>query len=147
MKTSTNRRNSSAQATTTTCGRAAPKNLLHAAESQPGEKMIGMQIGAVSFADEGVEPVLDLLQSKGAVNRSSSRPSPMDEDWRKTNSRPAFPDHGKQESDEKTFHGGNYATPHAQFYVKTVLNQTRAPEFGELDIVTTVFCCGVQTLR
>ena len=27
-----------------------------------------------------------------------------------------FPDHGKQESDEKTFHGGNYATPHPEFY-------------------------------
>jgi hypothetical protein len=49
-----------------------------------------------------------------------------------------FPDHGKQESDEKTFHGGNYASPHSQFYAKTVLNQTRAPEFGDLDIVTAV---------
>jgi len=27
-----------------------------------------------------------------------------------------FPDHGKQESEEKTFHGGNYATPHLAFY-------------------------------
>ena len=32
------------------------------------KKMIGMQIGAVSFVDEGVEPVLDILQNKGGVN-------------------------------------------------------------------------------
>ncbi len=30
--------------------------------------MIGMQVGAVSFVDEGVEPVLDILQKDAAVN-------------------------------------------------------------------------------
>jgi hypothetical protein len=49
-----------------------------------------------------------------------------------------FPDHGKQESDEKTFHGGNYATPHAEFYKNTVLKQMRAPDHGGLDIVSFV---------
>jgi len=49
-----------------------------------------------------------------------------------------FPDHGKQEPDEKTFHGGNYAMPHAEFYGKTVLKETRAPDHGDLDIVSFV---------
>ena len=49
-----------------------------------------------------------------------------------------FPDHGRQESDEKSFHGGNYATPHAEFYRNTVLKQTRAPDHGDLDIVANV---------
>ena len=31
-------------------------------------KTIGIQVGAVSFTDEGVDQVLDILQSKGAVN-------------------------------------------------------------------------------
>src|SRR6478736_5490648 len=35
-------------------------------------------------------------------------------------------------------HGGNYATPHPEFYSKTTLKQTRAPEHGDLDIVATV---------
>ena len=45
-----------------------------AAQSQPGfqwldgKKMIGMQAGAVSFLDEGVDPVLDNLQKLGNVN-------------------------------------------------------------------------------
>src|SRR5207249_4141016 len=49
-----------------------------------------------------------------------------------------FPDHGTQESDEKIFHGGNYATPHPQFYKNTVLKNTRAPDHGDLDIVAAV---------
>jgi hypothetical protein len=49
-----------------------------------------------------------------------------------------FPDHGSQESDEKTFHGGNFATPHPEFYRDTILKQTRAPDHGDLDIVATV---------
>ena len=82
-----------------------------------GMRTIGLQIGAVSFVDEGIEPVLDLLQERGAVNTLflttftygrglAGRQIPGQR----------FPDHGKQESDEKTFHGGNYATPHSAFY-------------------------------
>ena len=33
-----------------------------------GQKMIGIQAGAVSFVDEGVERVLDIFQEQGAVN-------------------------------------------------------------------------------
>jgi len=49
-----------------------------------------------------------------------------------------FPDHGAQESDEKTFRGGLYSTPHLQFYANTALKPVHAPEHGELDIVATV---------
>jgi hypothetical protein len=49
-----------------------------------------------------------------------------------------FPDHGAQVSDDKTFHGGNYATPHPEFYRDTVLKPTHAPDHGDLDIVATV---------
>ncbi len=103
------------------------------------KKMIGLQIGAVSFVDEGVETALDILQNKAAVDTIflttftygrglAGRQIPGQ----------IFPDHGKQESDEKTFHGGNYATPHPEFYTKTALKQTRAPDFGDLDIVAAV---------
>src|ERR1017187_9610908 len=41
------------------------------------EKMIGIQISAVSFVDEGVNKVLDILQERGQVNalflRSAAR--------------------------------------------------------------------------
>jgi hypothetical protein len=34
----------------------------------PSDKMIGIQIGAISFVDEGTEKVLDILQERGGVN-------------------------------------------------------------------------------
>src|SRR6266446_6616841 len=109
------------------------------AEKPASQKMIGMQVGAVSFFDEGVGQVLDTLQERGAVNTIflttftygrglGGRQIPGQ----------TFPDHGKQESDEKTFRGGNYATPHSEFYQNTVLKQTRAPDHGDLDIVAAV---------
>ena len=41
-------------------------------------------------------------------------------------------------SDASSFHGGNYAIPHPEFYRNTVLKETRAPDHGELDIVAAV---------
>lgn len=104
-----------------------------------GPKIIGIQIGAVSFVDEGVEPVLDWLQSKAAVNTVFLTTFSYGRGLagRQIPGQP-FPDHGSQQSDEGTFHGGNYATPHPEFYRDTVLNQTRAPDFGGLDILEAV---------
>src|SRR5436190_18033234 len=112
------------------------------AESAPSateQKAIGIQIGAVSFVDEGADRVLDLLKERGAVNTIFLTTFTYGRGLagRQIPGQP-FPDHGSQESDERTFHGGNYATPHAEFYTKTVLKQTRAPEFGDLDIVAKV---------
>ena len=47
-----------------------------AAQPAPNNPMIGIQVGAVSFVDEGVEPVLDEFQQCDAVNTLSSPPSP-----------------------------------------------------------------------
>jgi len=106
---------------------------------EPVTRIIGIQVGAVSFVDEGVENVLDNVQKLGGVNTIflttftygrglSGRQIPGQ----------SFPDHGSQESDEKSFHGGNYATVHTEFYQKTILKNTRATEFGDLDIVKAV---------
>src|SRR5205823_14477052 len=105
----------------------------------PREKMIGLQIAAVSFVDEGVEPVLEILQQQGAVNTLFLTTFTYGRglSGRQIPGQP-FPDHGKQESDEKTFHGGNYAMPHPEFYRNTLLKQTRATELGDFDIVAAV---------
>jgi hypothetical protein len=118
---------------------AIASNPLASAATEPRRKLIGMQIGAVSFVDEGVEPVLDILQERGAVNTIFLTTFTYGRGLagRQIPGQP-FPDHGKQESDERTFHGGNYATPHAQFYQRTALKQTRAPDHGDLDIVAGV---------
>jgi hypothetical protein len=102
-------------------------------------KMIGIQIGSISFVGEGVDHVLDLLQERGAVNTLFLTTFTYGRGLagRQIPGQP-FPDHGAQESDEKFFHGGNYATPHAEFYTKTCLNKTRAPDHGDLDILQAV---------
>ena len=110
-----------------------------AAEKSAVQKMIGLQVGAVSFFDEGVPQVLDILQDRGAVNTIFLTTFTYGRGLagRQVPGQP-FPDHGKQESDESFFHGGNYATPHAEFYSKTILTETRAPDHGDADILQMV---------
>jgi TAT (twin-arginine translocation) pathway signal sequence len=101
------------------------------------QKMIGIQIGAISFVDEGVNQVLDVLQERGQVNTLflSTFTYDLGTGGRQVPSRP-LPDHGKQEYDK--FHGGNYATPHSEFYKDTVFKDTKAPDHGNLDILEQV---------
>lgn len=103
------------------------------------DMMHGIQVGAVSFVDEGVEKVLDILQKRGAINTLflTTFTHGRGLAGRQIPGQP-FPDHGSQESDEKTFHGGNYAMPHPEFYKNTVLKQTRATEHGNFDILASV---------
>ena len=104
----------------------------------PSKKMVGIQIGSVSFVDEGTEKVLDILQERGAVNTLFLAVFTYGRGiaGRQVPGQP-LPDHGKQEYD-LSFHGGNFATPHAQFYKNTVLKNTKAPDHGNLDILETV---------
>src|ERR1035437_7695084 len=100
--------------------------------------MIGIQVGAVSFVDEGTEKVLDVIQERASVNTvflalfTYGRGTP----GRQIPGQP-LPDHGKQEYD-LNFHGGNFAPPHRQYYKNTVLKDTRAPDHGDLDILAEV---------
>ena len=111
----------------------------NARAAEPSPKMIGVQVGAVSFVDEGVNQALDVLQELGAANTIFLTTFTYGRGLggRQIPGQP-FPDHGNQVSDETTFHGGNYATPHTEYYRSTVLKQTRAPDHGDLDIVASV---------
>ncbi len=101
-------------------------------------KMIGIQVGAVSFVDEGTEKVLDVLQERAGVNTLFLAVFTYGRGiaGRQVPGQP-LPDHGKQEYD-LNFHGGNFATPHAEYYKNTVLKETRAPDHGALDILAEV---------
>jgi len=111
---------------------------LSAQASKP-KKVIGIQIGAVSFADEGVEPVLDVLQSKGRVNTLfiASFTYGRGIAGRQVPGQP-LPDHGKQQYDTDTFHGGSYAAVHPQYYQNTPLKDFRAPDLGNFDVFESV---------
>ncbi len=111
------------------------------AAAQPTEKdrMIGIQIGAVSFVDEGVEPVLDILQSRARVNTLFIAAFTYGRGiaGRQIPGQP-LPDHGNQQYDTATFHGGSYTAVHSQYYRDSPLRDFRAPDLGAFDVFAAV---------
>lgn len=109
-----------------------------AAQGAAGGKMIGIQVGAVSFLDEGVEPVLDNVQEKGRVNTLFVATFTYGRGiaGRQVPGQP-LPDHGKQVYDTE-FRGGCYTRQRAEFYKDTVLKDTRARDHGDYDVLEAV---------
>src|SRR5271165_5882064 len=97
-------------------------------QAASSRKMIGIQVGAISFLDEGVEKVLDIFQERAYVNTLFLAVFTYGRGiaGRQVPGQP-LPDHGKQEYD-LSYHGGNFATPHPQYYKDTALKaeDTRA---------------------
>ena len=104
----------------------------------PAAVPIGIQIGAVSFVDEGTEKVLDVLGEMAGVNtlfvatftygRGIAGRQPRGS---------ALPDHGKQEYDDN-YRGGNFATPHPELYKKTSIVPEKAPDHPGYDVLADV---------
>ncbi|HEV8130199.1 MAG TPA: hypothetical protein VGQ81_03035 [Acidobacteriota bacterium] len=111
---------------------------LSTARAQKSQAVIGIQVGAISFVDEGTEKVLDGFQEMAGVNTlflatftygrgiagRQPRPQPL-------------PDHGKQEYDDN-FHGGNFATPHPAYYRNTSIKPEKAPDHPNYDVIADV---------
>jgi hypothetical protein len=102
-------------------------------------RMIGIQAGAVSFVDEGTERVLDIFQDTASINTIFLATFTYGRGiaGRQLPSQP-LPDHGKQQYDADTFHGGNYATPHPQYYRDTALVPEKAPDHPDYDVLADV---------
>jgi hypothetical protein len=107
-------------------------------EAQPAaKKMVGIQVGAVSFVDEGTDAALDIFQ-RNAINTLFLATFTYGRGiaGRQVPGQP-LPDHGKQAYD-LDFHGGNYGTVHGQYYKDTGIRpeDTRSPDHGMLDIIS-----------
>src|SRR5215471_5712283 len=106
-------------------------------------KMIGIQVGAVSFVDEGVEKVLDEFQQDASINTLFVATFTYGRGiaGRQVPGSP-LPDHGKQQYDNGsgpgTFHGGSYTKIHPQYYKDTAIRSFRAPDFGDYDVLEAV---------
>src|SRR5215471_17303410 len=74
-----------------------------------GRKMIGIQVGAVSFIDEGVTGVLDIFQESASINTLFIATFTYGRGiaGRQVPGQP-LPDHGKQQYDTDVFKGGSY---------------------------------------
>ena len=117
---------------------ATPKDIHREVEAM-ADPFVAIQVGAVSFVDEGVAAVLEILQERGSVN-ALFLATPT---WthgtggRQLPGHP-LPDHGVQEHD-LDWVGGNYATVHPQYYGGTILGPVgRAPEHPDWDIFEAV---------
>jgi hypothetical protein len=101
--------------------------------------MLGIQVGAVSFVDERTLRVLDGLKEMAAINTLFVATFTYGRGiaGRQVPNQP-LPDHGKQEYDTSTFRGGNYATPHPQYYRDTAIRPEHAPDHGAYDVLADV---------
>jgi hypothetical protein len=105
----------------------------------PSSKMIGIQVGAVSFIDEGVPKVLDIFQESAYINTIFVATFTYGRGiaGRQIPGQP-LPDHGAQQYDADTFKGGSYTKVRPEYYRDTVLKDFRAPDFGEYDVLDAV---------
>ena len=102
-------------------------------------KMVGIQVGAVSFVDEGVEKVLDEFQQDAHINTLFVATFTYGRGiaGRQVPGQP-LPDHGKQQYDTDTFKGGSYTKTHPQYYKDTVIQNFRASDLGDFDVLESV---------
>jgi hypothetical protein len=108
------------------------------AAAAPAKKMIGIQVGAVSFVDEGVEPVLDALEQRAHVNTLFVATFTYGRGiaGRQVPGQP-LPDHGKQEYDTN-FYGGNFTKIDPKYFQHTALKDFRSRDHGDFDVLETV---------
>src|SRR5215470_14507027 len=102
-------------------------------------RMIGIQVGAVSFVDEGVAAVLDRFQHDAGINTLFIAAFSYGRGiaGRQVPGQP-LPDHGKQEYDTDTFKGGSYTRVHPEYYRDTSIRDFRAPDLGDFDVLEAV---------
>jgi hypothetical protein len=109
------------------------------ADTTKSEPMVGLQVGAVSFLDEGVEQTLDVLQQDGAVNTLFVATFTYGRGigGRQVPGQP-LPDHGKQQYDTDTFYGGSYTKVNPKYFADTAFKEFRAPDLGNYDVLESV---------
>jgi hypothetical protein len=125
-------------ATAAALAAAVPGSRAMAAAAK-SDAMIGVQVGAVSFVDEGVEQTLDVLQKDGAVNTLFLATFTYGRGiaGRQVPGQP-LPDHGKQQYDTGTFYGGSYTKVDPKYFKDTAFKSFRAPDFGDYDVLDAV---------
>jgi len=90
------------------------------------DRLVGVQIGAASFIDEGVAGVLDTVQSRAAANTVFL-------------ATPTWNVATGGRADDPDWLGGNYATVHPEYYANTVVGPVgRAPEHPGWDMLAHV---------
>jgi hypothetical protein len=101
------------------------------------QAFVGIQVGAISFIDEGVPETLDRFVEQGGVNTICVSAL----SWSRGNAgraTSAFPDHGAQQPDN--LQGGAFFPPDKRYYEATSLKHFSAPDslYHEFDALGSV---------
>ncbi len=109
------------------------------APPRKASKMIGIQIGAVSFIDEGTDQVIEECQRDAFVDTLFVATFTYGRGigGRQVPGQP-LPDHGKQQYDTDTFVGGCYTNYDPKYFQDTSFKSFRAPELGKYDVLEDV---------
>jgi len=99
------------------------------------DKFVGIQISPVSFVDEGIDALLDMLRDRFGINvlfvgtiswlglKVGRRISWKLDGW---------PDHGAK--DPRPLQGGSYVAAHPEYYANTAIKQFRAQDEALKDV-------------
>ncbi len=120
-------------------GQPHPGPALERPPSPVNRKFVAIQVGAVSFVDEGVDKALDIFQERAGVNALMLAVFTYGRGiaGRQVPGQP-LPDHGAQQYDTDSFRGGAYWKIHPQYYTNRILKDFRAPDVGEFDVLEAV---------
>ena len=105
------------------------------------DKFVGIQISPLSFLDEGVEPLLDLLQERFGVNVllvGTISWLGLKVGRRISHQLEGFPDHGVQQPDD--LRGGSYIKHRPDFYANTSISHfsNTDPGLEGLDVLELI---------
>jgi hypothetical protein len=97
---------------------------------------VGIQIKPYAWVDEGIEPLLDNLQQKGAVNTVWAYTYDFAEARMRPDGSIPLPDHGK--AGPPDFTGGAFYDYDPKYFRNTILKDFRAPDYGKFDVIRDV---------
>ena len=118
--------------------RAAQEGPIDRTKVKYRKPYVAIQVGAVSFVDEGTEKVLDIFQERAHVNTLwlNTYTYERGTGGRQIPGHP-FPDHGVQAPDTD-YQGGAFYDYNPKFFERTCLNEFRSPDYNRLDIIREV---------
>src|ERR1035437_885271 len=101
------------------------------------KNFVAIQVKVHAFLDEGIEPLLDILQKKANVNTVWAYTCGWEMGPRNTpNSTIPLPDPGKY-GDPK-FSGGAFYDYDPRYFRNTMLSDFRSPDFGKFNVIAEV---------
>jgi len=100
------------------------------------KNFVAIQVKPYAWVDEGIEPLLDNIQHKGAVNTVWAYTYDFSEARMTRDGRIPLPDHGKEGS--PNFVGGAFYDYDPKYFSNTILRDFRSPDYGKFNVIADV---------